>query len=398
METIGTQKELKNQRKWTNSLNMSFIVLDVVCDNIIIKNLDEEVSSGRLLLYVLFFIFQILAAPIQTGVSDIIGRKKSLVVTLTVTFVSLVFMSIGNLNLLPIFVLILFTVTVKGVMGNTVPIVWSTIADIDHENERGFFAISEAFYAIGFLSTLGLIVFLTNTTLIYFLLVAFILAIFLCFKCFKDIKDLDDQNNKITFSTVFIQEPRAILDLLKEKPLQALTYSFLFLEVSLYSILIHYTDFASHGKFIVVSMMIGYLLGSAILYQCSKYNNHLLLRWGFIISTFSLVPYIVLSSLNLGDFYLLVVCYFIHTIGNAILSPTFLSEIGKGVESHKKGRRLGLMDSMDAIALAFATIVVVLLQRFNLSIFPLVIFSFITMILGWIFYVAYLKMKMGNKF
>lgn len=96
-------------------------------------------------------------------------------------------------------------------------------------------------------------------------------------------------------------------------------------ELSLYTLVVYLTDYSHQNasKIITLTMMGGYLIGIAILFLCQKVKNVTIIKWGYYISFLSLIPYFFLFKV-INTNTLLLLCYFVHTLGNALLCPTLL--------------------------------------------------------------------------
>ena len=296
-----------NQKRVSNTLTILFIVFEMVCFNTILSNFTKTNRLEPIILLVGFLAISILASPIQAGFSDYLGRKKSLIISLSTTFLSLVILLLTSSTVFPLFAVLATTAILKGLLGNTIPIAWAVIGDIDRKDERFFFAVSLAAYALGFLLFLLASLVLSNNTLIYILILVFVAQIYFCLRHFIDLNDFDEnkdegdrEENSVEFKYEqeehfikhLVREPKLIFKDLKKRTLRFICSSFIFLEISLYVVLILYTDFPGLNSSVAILMMCGYLLGCALMKLCKKYSNKTMMTLGFILSTFPLVIYI----------------------------------------------------------------------------------------------------------
>ncbi len=369
-----------------------FIIFDVVCDNIILINFNKETSYVEISLFIGLLCLQIIASPIQAGLSDVYGRKKGLITSLSATLLSLIILFLHSSRLLPYFIVLVLTNLVKGLFGNTIPIVWSAIGDTDNKNERFFFAVSEAGYAFGYLLILLFSNYLTDNAWLILLSLISPVLIYFCKKKFKDVKDADCQQH-FSFYECVIEEPRLIINDLHKKSLRMLSYCFTLWEISLYCILILYADFNKFGSpFVGASMMLGYIFGSFMMKFATRFSNYTMIKIGYTISLFSLIPYIFMSFIFKDIYYLLVIGYFFHAIGNAILCPTLLSLVSEGVEPRQKGKRFGILESFDTIAFLISSVIIMLYRKLDLGIIYIVVFSFLAMGISWMPYKIFTKL------
>src|SRR3989338_7599324 len=80
-----------------------FILADILFENYLGIVYSEQLKKTELILFLAFVIMQILFAPIQSGLSDLYGRKKSLLISLTLSLGALGGIYMFNQNLyLPI--------------------------------------------------------------------------------------------------------------------------------------------------------------------------------------------------------------------------------------------------------------------------------------------------------
>ena len=379
----------------TIGLLFVFITFDIICDNIILNSFNSETLYIEISLFVGLLFLQILASPIQAGLSDFYGRKKGLVVTLSASFLSLVFLFLYSSTLFPYFIILCIVNLIKGLFGNTIPIIWSAIGDTESKNERFFFAIAESAYAVGYLLLLLMDEAAHMNIYLVSLILVSILIIYSCIKKFRDNKD-EECKGGVSIREHLIKEPRLVIKDLKDKILRSLFLAFTLWEISLYSILILYTDFRTKDvPYVAIFMMVGYILGSAALKFCERVKDTTLIKYGYIISIFSLMPYIVLAAFNIKVSYLLIAGYFFHAVGNAILCPTLLCLTSERSEPHQRGKRFGILDSCDTLAFLLASIIIIIYKKFDLDLFYMVIWSFVTMLFSWIPYRKFKKLTTG---
>lgn len=372
------------------SLLFVFLVFDVICNNLILSTL-KEASNGKFL-FIGLLLVQIVISPIQTGLSNFYGKKKGLIVSLSATLVSLILLLLYSPHMLPYFIMLVIALFAKGGAGNTIPIVWSAIGDIHSKNERFFYAISEACYAIGFLLLLLMNKTLPGVSSLVLLVSIAALVVISCKRKFKDKEDAQCEH-ALSFRHYLALEPRLIFCDLKDFWFSFLGLSFFFWEVSLYSMLILCADFHEPSvPFLEIFMMLGYLVGSAAMKFCTKFSHHSLIKYGYIIATFSLAPYVISTIFFQSSYLLLVISYFFHAVGNAILCPTLLSVMSGNSIKGQKERRFGILESVDTFSILVVSPIIILWKSLNLSIFYIVLFSFLTMAISWIPY------KMSQKY
>ena len=403
MNNITRQVESKTSYPPRNNFSIYFtivlIIFDVFCDSIILNSFSKETHLKEIFLFVLLLFLQIIASPIQSGISDRYGRKKSLVVTISATLLSLVILFLHTSDIFGYFIVLVMTNLLKGFLGNTTPLVWSVIADADSKEERFFFSLSESGYAIGYLLVIYANNILSKVSASFSLFIMIPVAFVLIYFLIKYFKDFTDKECEESFFESLKEEPLLIINDLKEKSLRFLYTSFTFLEISLYSILILSADFENEKAFFpAVLMMVGYLVGSMMMKFLGKLSNKTMMKCGFILSTFSLIPYITIMLFYKNISFLLYFGYFFHAVGNAVLSPTTLCLSTKGIDNHLKGKRFGILTSFDTLALLIASFAIIIHQKLCLIMDCMIGFSFITMVIAWMAYGKYEKLDKQKSF
>lgn len=385
------------QKKFSIYFTMVLIIFDVVCDSVILNSFSKETQVKELFLFALLLVLQIIASPIQSGVSDYYGRRKSLVITVSATLLSLIILFFHTSNVFSYFIILVVANFIKGFLGNTTPLVWSVIADSDSKEERFFFSVAESGYAVGYFLVIyanNILSKLSGSFSIFIMIPVSIVLIYFLITRFRDFKDKECNNS--SFSESLKAEPRLVLQDLKDKRLRFLYASFTFLEISLYCVLVLSADFENEKAFLpAISMMIGYMIGCVGMKFCSKKSNKTMMKYGFVISTVSLAPYIIFSFFYEDLSFILYGGYFLHAIGNSILSPTTLSVSTQGIDDHAKGKRFGILTSFDTLAVMVTSFLIIIYGKYvnlDLNIKYVVYFSFISMILAWI---AYEKFEKG---
>jgi hypothetical protein len=216
--------------------------------------------------------------------------------------------------------------------------------------------------------------------------------VFLCAKHFVDIKDTECKAELTDGSLVrfsFHEFSLVVRDLAKQR-IRLIMLAFCLWEISLYSILVLYADFLDGKSSIVpIAMMVGYLCGTYLVKFCDRFDDHYMIKIGYNISVFSILPFFIFYHFLENVNYILAACGFVHAIGNAILSPTLLSILSKEKGVHERGKIYGLAESADTLAFLIASIVIMTLKNSSLVVLYVVLFSLITMIVSWFPYRKY---------
>jgi hypothetical protein len=306
--------------------------------------------------------------------------------------------------------MLFIAVSIKGIWGNTVALSWAAIADTQNKNYRGSYALASGIYAVSYLILITLRKYsISSPVALYSTMFVLIIPLLLGIFKFKDNedktveKDLDVEKIKsshsflkyfIIFKIRLIKEKTKIFFHLKNKlNLQAL-FAYLLWSISMYSILISQIDLRRNTEVnnnIAMAMMIGYLTGVAILKTpfVKVVRDSTIVKWGYFISFFSLIPYFLVSPFIIESGFLLGICYYLHALGNSFLSPVLLTILSKENPHHEQGKILGLVESSDSIAFLIGLIAVMIYNHFEMPLFVLVAFSFLSFAISWVFYTRF---------
>ncbi len=374
----------------TVSLVFIFIFVDVLCGNLLGIVYEERPRVEAVLLFLGFGILQIIFAPLQSATSDVYGRKKSLVISLFFSLVSLalIYFFKQSANFL---LFLIFSTLFKGIMGNTLPMSLALIADTRYKNYRLLFICSTGAYALAYLLLASAdfdgASFLENK-INFYLILSVVVAIIICILFLKNQKNnVTNIDENLSLPHVLKTERKLLIEDLKHTPTRRGFTAFYLWETSLYVILLSQVDFHINKiSHIAESMMYGYLLGVVILILSYRLRDSTVIKIGYYISFLSLIPYFVFFKIVEDQTLLLRTCYFFHALGNAFLSPAFLSMLAKEIKAHKQGRMYGLADSVDTLAYICGAIVLLIFVAMKLDVIYLVSFSFIVFAISWKYY------------
>jgi MFS family permease len=372
------------------ALILLFVAFDVLCDNYLAGSFSSETPIRQFFLIGGLLVLQILISPLQAGISDFYGRKLSLIVSLSFSLFSLIFVYLYDLRILAFFPVLILINLSKGVFGNTVPIAWAAVGDMEGRDFRFSFAKATAAYAVGYLVLIFLNKTFSNAYATLLLIIGFVFALFLCVRFFFDLKDIKLQKFKqmnISFPKYILNEIALIHKDVINRTNQHIFLAWILWEISIYAILVLYADFLNYESSLVeILMMIGYLCGTYSIKFLSHIEDSRLIRIGYKISLASLVPYFLLVHFVTNINAVLATCYFFHAVGNALLSPTLFSIISKRRKEHERGKIYGLAESADTIAFLIAAAAIVVYKYYKMDVFFLVCFSFVTACISWIPY------------
>lgn len=399
----------ENKTNYYLAILVLFILGDILCDNYIVRAFNRETYWRENVLSSSLLILQIFFAPVQAALSDLYCRKKSLVVSLSFSFVSLLFVFIYNQISTSYLLFPLIILLTKGIAGNTIPLSWSAIADTQRKNLRFSFGLSTTSYAFGYLFLVFANKILSEKYANIFSMLLFIAFIYICIMFFQDLRDkkkeihaIDHSEkslNRIWFSLkLFVKENKLVASDIKANWLRNALISFLLWEVSLYSILLLYIDFnVKEFSAIAIAMQLGYLTGVFALKFLTRQSDQKIIKIGYWFSSWSLVPFFLILpfsdiSSSLGHF-ILIPCYFLHTFGNGFLSPTMLTLLTKERPPHERGRILGLLASADTIAFLLAHIIVAFYNFHQFNLLFIIFVSYLTVTVSWWPYARFEKYK-----
>lgn len=386
------------------ALILLFISFDVLCDNYIAGSFSNESSVKELFLFSGLLFLQIIFSPIQAGVSDFYGRKISLIVSISFSLFSLIFVYLYDLHLLSYLPVLIFIYLSKGILGNTVPIAWAAVGDIgsmEGKNLRFSFALATASYAVAYLALIFLKKFTSDTKTTLYLIISFVFVLFLCYRVFFDIKDIKMKGIRklnCSFADFIFNEIVAIVKDVRSRLIQMIFLAWILWEISIYIILVYYADFSNYESSIIeILMMVGYICGSFAIKFFPQIPDSKMIRIGYVISVVSLFPYFIFSYFVKNVEAVLATCYFFHAIGNSLLSPTMFSIISKTRKEHERGKIYGLAESGDTIAFFISGIVIMTLKYLKFNIFYLVCISLFTVIISWLPYRQFEKITAMEK-
>ena len=390
----------KRSRLATLLIISLFVYSDILCENVIIILNDRQPHLIATALLFGFLVLQILFASIQSGLSDFFGRKKSLILSFSVSVFSLLCAYIYTHLQVFFGLFLILALASKALWGNTIPISFAAISDTQGKNYRRSFALASSTYSFAFITLIIINSFtIDNNTLMLVPALILLVSLITCVYAFKDDSDKTahipknvdfiHHTDRNIFSKLCKLGIREISLLTKEisRPLtRSGLLAYLLWEISMYSIIISQIDLSpGPSQDTTLAMMIGYLVGVFILQtkRCNKISDRKMINLGYYLSFFSLIPYFFLMSFMQSQRLLIGACYTLHALGNAFLSPTILSILAKNRSTHDQGKILGLAESADTAAFLLSTIFVMLYTYYQWPIPILVSFSLISFSISW---------------
>ena len=380
------------------TLIITFILGDIICDNYGLQVFNTQTSVHEFFLVAGLLVLQIFASPLQAGFSDYYCRKKSLIVSLSASLISLVLVLLYSQKVLPFFFILVFISLFKGVLGNTIPLSWAALADTQQKDLRFSLAMSTGSYAIGYLFLTTFNAYLTGIQANIAAILIFAILVFLCARLFRDVRDksksaIRNEGTPVSFLEIYKRQKDSVLEDLKRVSTRNGLTAFLFWEVSLYSILLLLVDFENFNPGTTASMMIGYLAGVGILKFCKKVSDDTFIKIGSWISVFFLGLYFFFYPFLKDNGGMLSFCYFFYTMGNAFLCPTFLHLLSKERKPDQQGKVFGLIESADTLAFLIATVVILSYKYLQVDLIFMIGFSAVTFAISWFPYRIYQRTR-----
>ncbi len=382
------------------SLALFFILADIICDNYIFRAFNTQSAFYAFFLFLGLSAMQIFASPIQAGISDR-RRKQSLIFSLSCSLLALFLLYFFKEKPIVFPSILILILLIKGGLGNTTPLAWSAIADIREKNYRFSFGLSTSSFAIAYLLLSLANKMITENEAVFIVICLFSVLILLGCAIFKNIHhgaNPEVGSAKILNVNLFTKEIKLTWRELKNKYTRNGLLAFILWEISLYSVLLLYVDFSvTQFSSTAIAMMSGYITGVIILKFVNKLNDFTLIRLGYYLSTFSLVPFLfLLPFVDQINFIFLAACYFLHTLGNAFLCPTFFSILAKEKKLEDQGITYGLVGSADTIAFLIASIAVRIYNILNINLVYIILLSFFTVAISWIPYKRFENLRLKS--
>ena len=372
------------------------ISFDETANQAILSFLGSNHSLNRFWVMISLLLPQVFFAPLQSGYSDFYCRKKSLLFSLIISLISLIFLyiTLSFFFWIPILLSIgYFCAFLKGSLGNVLPIARSELASTNLSNFRFSMGLSTCFIAFGYLFLYLSELFFNRATIVKGLLILSITfsLLILLRKIFFNKKEekLPLKIKSEPFSKKIRKEFQELWkDFLSCPNFNAAILAYLFWEISFYVIFILDVDMRmQYFKTLSPFMIIGYLIGVFSLIIFRKKGSNLdrkLIIIGYYLSLISVS--LMVTCLSFGEkiswtqhFWIVNFFYFIYSFGFGWMVPCLFSLVSKNKGIHKQGKIYGLIDSVDTIAFAVAALIASGLQA---KPFFYIIFSVAILLLG----------------
>lgn len=377
-------KRIKSQHSLFLILIILFIIIDVLCENYIVQAIDRQISTIHLPWILGFVALQIFAAPLQASFSDFYCRKKSINLSLIVSFIALTLVVLTNYFALSTYLIFGIVILLKGSLGNTVPISWAAVADTQTKNLRFSLALSTAGYAIGYLLIALFKEFFNRVESSLISLILYIVLILLSFLLFKDLRDYQTLNRKqksirhFSFFQLISRELKSIAHELRDKQLLLGLSSYLLWATSLYTLLLFFIDFRQEYIHFPLYMMAGYLIGVILIRRLHTRTDDAVIRIGYWVSFCSLFVVIFIFPICGERFHAgLIICFSIYSLANAFLSPSILASLSNDRNVHQQGTTFGFIESTDSVGFLLGALINLLWDYLQLGLFSALVLSLI---------------------
>ncbi|MBS0629622.1 MAG: MFS transporter [Verrucomicrobia bacterium] len=402
------QKPLSKNKRQISFLPLllSYILIDETCDNFIFNVFStNQTSFHEFVFYTFFLLLSIIASPLQSGYSDFYCRRKSLIFSLSLSLIGLVFAFVAAKQISAQWILLLFAIVAKGGLGNNLPLTWAAISDTQEKNFRYSLALSTAMMAFGFFFIILMKKVFNLDVYIIFLIIFMLLgiSIYLAVKKFYDIRDKgpENQNNErekhFSLRKALWTEMRSIInDFLKDHRIRKALLTFMLWEISFYTALIIDVDMHIAGfNGLSLSMMVGYILGVIVLRFLDHKTDFQTIKIGYNFSILSLLIIPFLWNFFDGKV-LIIIGYFGFSFAAAFLAPSLFSILSKERKSTEQGKIYGIIDSSDTIAFLLASIITILYNVFKVPAITLPIFSLVVFLVSVWSYEKFKKLTINN--
>jgi MFS family permease len=392
-------------------LLLAAIFLDEILNNYFLGIFNNRPIHQKAIFFGAFLFLQIIAAPLQAGFSDFYCRKKSLIASLGISALSLIFVFFYFNDFFLQLIALSIATLLKSTLGNTLPLAWAGIADIKNQNYRFSLGLSTSIIALGYLSLLLIDAIFKEQQAAFVIFLFFICLIPLFWRKFFDLVDrrhqrelfinehgleIDNHDHKVKhFFSFFLLDIKSLWNnfLMHKRFCIGLLGVFLPVEISYYSTHALGVDLAvQEFEVVTILMIIGYLCGVLALKYCISIPDQKMIKMGYNISIISFSPMFLLIPFLAKDQVIWVIapCYFFYSFGVAFIVPSLFSTLSKERKPHEQGKIYGLIDSTDTVALLFALIIGLIYNLF-LTTYYIIYFSFILFLVSRIYYEKFEK-------
>jgi len=378
------------------------ILADVVCNNSIIQLFEIQSYFPPITLIIGMSLLQMVAAPIQAGFSDFYCRRKSLIIALVFSLFSLFLLAFSKSSGLLASSFLLLSVILNAGLGNTIPIAWSALADVQQKNLRFSLGLTTTAYAIGYIALAlfgataqkeaGENAWVWQDIILPSILIA--LSIGLIWKFYFDLRDIKSKltSGKPQFLRLVFNEFKSLSQEIKCRSTLFGLGAYFCWACSQYSTLLLLLESQKYEGTVIV-MMIGYVAGIVLLWFYQKIADGKIIRVGFSITIAAILLFFIGKPFVFNKALIFSASGFLYTMGNAFLSPSILSLFSKEREFHEQGKGFGLIVSADSAGFLTGVLLVQFFTRFKVNEEKMIIFSSLIFLISWYPYLVYEKIR-----
>lgn len=360
-------KKIRKSRPFylTISMLLYFVLADEFADTFLVRATSKILANNTWmheysLIYFLLSL-QIIFSSLQSGFSDYYLRRKSMIVSMLATMISIFLLkfAVG-----PYVWILIVSVVIKGILGNTLPIAWSGISDeTKGRGTRFFLALSIYALAVGSWGALIGVPHLTNKFLHWSVMIILMLGIMLAFY-YSDPEDTPtstQENDKqvepetiknMSFLSLFSKECSGLYRIGRKTLNFLCLNAFLFSEISFYQILFRIEVFETYECFVHVPLAIGvgYTIGTIILKFIDPIKDRIVSAVGIVISIITILITSVLFAFGNTDQIIFIILFAFYSLGFSWFTPALFSIIMTKEPLHNQGKGYGLIESTDSLA------------------------------------------------
>jgi len=360
-------KKIRKSRPFylTISMLLYFVLADEVADTFLVKASSKILADNTWIheysLVCFLLGLQIIFSSLQAGFSDYYLRRKSMIVSMLATLISIFLLKIAAG---PFAWVLIVSVSIKGILGNTLPIAWSGISDeTKGKNIRFFLALSICALAIGSWGSLIGVPHLTSKLLRWSVMGILMIGIALAFY-YSDPEDTppstQENDNGVepetiknrSFLGLFTKECSGIYRIGRKLLNLLCLNAFLFSEMSFYQILFRIEVFETYECFMRVPLAIGigYTAGTIALKFIKSIQDRVVSAIGISISVITILTANILFALGNTDQLIFITLFAFYSFGYAWFTPALFSMIMTKEPLHNQGKGYGLLESTDSLA------------------------------------------------
>lgn len=345
-------------------LLLYFIFADEASETALFKLSSTMVSSSFWLVLSLAG-FQVIFATLQASFSDYYSRRKSLILSVIITLISLILLKFSKIYGGSF---LIFALALKGIGGNTLPIARAGLADVTlTHNFRFVLALSICAIALGSWGPTYFASYIGGPALCNFVIAISGISLMLILLNEFDEKEAankvvygiaDDNvkskivNNLYRFGKIVRTDFNTIYHDFLRKPIFVVALmAYFFAEVSFYQILFRLEVLANYFCFfnVPIELGIGYYVGTAIL-KFSTLKNKPNVVLGVVVSLVCIFLLLIFSFLKIEIKIINGILFGVYSLGFAIFIPSLFSSISNNRTPNVQGKIYGLIESADVFA------------------------------------------------